>query len=115
MNDHVLTLVVLRGKVPLEVTVLSHRDMCIKALIPQRAPDSSGEKFKLWIVAMEKREGMVKRIDIGLDKLGTSRDMLLGYFGLMGIALRWIKDASVEIGLCLSTEEAKAGIPLGGQ
>lgn len=114
MNDNVLTLVVLQDGVPVEVAVLSHKDACIKSLVPSRAPDARGEKYKLWVVAMEKRESMVKRVDAVLDKLGTSKDMLFGYFGLMGIALRWIKDASVEIGLCLSTEELKAGTPLGG-
>jgi hypothetical protein len=114
MGDNVLNLVVLRDRVVVESTVLSHKDSCIQKILPPRGPDLRLDRFKVWIAAPEKRKNLVNRIDLVLDKYGTSKDMLYGFFGLMGISSRWLEDRSVEIGLCLGTEEAAAGVPLRG-
>lgn len=113
MSD-VLSLVVLRDRIVIEAVVLSQKAGCVKEILPPRAPDVESKEFKLWIAAPDRRANLVKRVDAMLDKHGTPRDMTHGFFGLMGVAQRWIEDVSVEIGLCLKAEEIRVGESLGG-
>jgi len=117
-----LSLVVLKDKRVVEFATLAEKPDCIKPIMPKRKPQQVTLRSKIWIINASKREALVEYVDDIYEQLEAmwmrekdgyrTRESLSGWFGLMGLVSRWIRDTAVVWGLYLSDNDIQSGEPL---
>lgn len=110
--DSELSLVVLRDKRVVEFVKLGFDLDHINPIAPKRKPQHETDSSKFWVVDSRKRQALVGYVDGVYDKVEDShkeRESLFCWFGLMGIASRWLRDTRVVWGLYLSPNEIVLG------
>ena len=111
--DKKLSLVVLRNKKVVAFAELGSSTESIGRMIPKREPQHKTEYSDFWVVDTVKRGALVKHVDSVYDDYksynGPSFAPLYGWFGMVGIARRFLRDTGVVWGLYLSTNGVDIG------
>ncbi len=104
-----ISVVVLRDGEIVEAAEISWRSKCFKNIIPKRDPDKRGRVGKLWFLVPERRAAFCRHANKMLNVHGSNKESLYGFFGIVGIADRWLKDNGVTWGLMDTEKEISVG------
>lgn len=91
-----LSLMVLKDGIVVRSAEIAWEDYSCEKIIPGRKPDRIEAGMKYWVIARDRRAPFCRHANRTLDKYGTQKESLYGFFGIVGIAEAHLKDSSLE-------------------
>jgi len=92
----VLSLMVFKNGNIVESSELAWEDSSCEKIIPKRDPDKKVGEMRYWWLAFDRRAAFCRYANKMLDKYGTNKESVFGFFGIAGLAEKYLKDRSVE-------------------